>query len=64
MRGRNQRPHQEGNGSRTASHVVYTPPRDTFFSLFSCPDKITQQSHIYEAKLLTTCAKGSDASNS
>ncbi len=47
MRGENQRPHQEGNGSRTASHavhVVHTPPRDALFSLFSCPDKISQQS--------------------
>ncbi len=45
MRGENQRPHQEGNGSRTASHAVYTPPIDSSFSLFSCPDKISQQSH-------------------
>ncbi len=49
MRGENQRPHQEGNGSRTASHavhVVHTPPRDALFSLFSCPDKISQQSQV------------------
>jgi hypothetical protein len=48
MRGEDRHPHQEGNGSRTASHavhVVHTPSRDAFFSLFSCPDKISQQSH-------------------
>jgi len=45
MRGENQRLHQEGNGSRTASHAVHTPPIVSFFSLFSCPDKISQQSH-------------------
>ena len=48
MRGENQGPHQEGNGSRAASyavHTVFTLPREAFFSLFSCPDKISQQSH-------------------
>ena len=48
MRGENPHPHQEGNGSRTTSyavHVVHTPPREALVSLFSCPDKISQQSH-------------------
>src|SRR5579864_3982454 len=50
MRGEKEHPHQEGNGSRTAFHAVhavYTPPREAFFALFSCPDKISQQSHSY-----------------
>jgi hypothetical protein len=46
MRGKNQRPHQEGRGSRTAAHAVHTPPRGPFFSLFSRPYKISQQSHL------------------
>ena len=49
MRGENPRPHQEGKGSRIPSHAVhavYTPPKDALFSLFSCPDKISQQSHL------------------
>src|SRR5437868_15212565 len=45
MRGKNQRLHQEGMGSRTASHAVHTPPIHPLFSLFSCPYKISQQSH-------------------
>src|SRR5207244_8895060 len=45
MRGQNQRLHQEGMGSRTASHAVHTPPIHPLFSLFSCPYKISQQSH-------------------
>src|SRR5437868_10572496 len=45
MRGQNQRLHQEGMGSRTASHAVHTPPIRPLFSLFSCPYKISQQSH-------------------
>src|SRR5437868_9676978 len=45
MRGKNQRLHQEGMGSRTASHAVHTPPIPPLFSLFSCPYKISQQSH-------------------
>src|SRR5258707_11388650 len=45
MRDRNQRLHQEGSGSRIASHAVHTPPIDTFFSLFTCPYRISQQSH-------------------
>ena len=39
MRGQNQRLHQEGMGSRTASHAVHTPPIHPLFSLFSCPYK-------------------------
>src|SRR3989440_12633451 len=46
MRGKNQRLHQEGMGSRTASHAVHTPPIHPLFSLFSCPYKISQQSHL------------------
>src|SRR5947209_10727180 len=46
MRERNQRPHQEGGGSRIASHAVHTPPLPALFSLFTCPDKISQQSHL------------------
>ena len=46
MRGQNQRLHQEGMGSRTASHAVHTPPIHPLFSLFSCPYKISQQSHL------------------
>src|SRR2546421_10825778 len=48
MRGENPHPHQAGNGSQTASstvHVVHTPPREDLFSLSTCPDKISQQSH-------------------
>ena len=45
MRGKDPRSQQEGNGSRTASSAVHTPPIHAFFSLFSCPDKISQQSH-------------------
>src|SRR2546423_14955814 len=48
MRGENPHPHQAGNGSHTASstvHVVHTPPREDLFSLSTCPDKISQQSH-------------------
>ncbi len=48
MRGENRRPHQEGNGARTASHAVHTSPIASFFSLFSCPDKISQQSHPFD----------------
>ncbi len=54
MRGEKQRPHQEGNSSRTTSYAVYvvhTPLRDALFSLFSCPDKISQQSHSYTQRL-------------
>ncbi len=50
MRGENQHPHQQGNGSRTTSyavHVVHTSPREALVSSFSCPDKISQQSHSY-----------------
>src|SRR4051794_702182 len=49
MRGENPHPHQAGNGSHTASstvHVVHTPPREDLFSLSTCPDKISQQSHL------------------
>ncbi len=46
MRDRNQRLHHEGSGSRIASHAVHTPPIDTFFSLFTCPYRISQQSHL------------------
>ena len=45
MRGNDQRSPQEGKGSRTASYAVHTPPIHAFFSLFSCPYKISQQSH-------------------
>ena len=45
MRDKNQRPHHEGSGSRIASHAVHTPPRNAFFSLFTCPYRISQQSH-------------------
>src|SRR3989442_15909751 len=45
MRDSNQRLQQEGSGSRMASHAVHTPPREAFFSLFTCPDSISQQSH-------------------
>ena len=47
MRGNDQRSPQEGKGSRTASYAVHTPPIHAFFSLFSCPYKISQQSHSY-----------------
>jgi hypothetical protein len=46
MRGQDPRSQQEGNGSRTASSAVHPPPIHAFFSLFSCPDKISQQSHL------------------
>src|SRR2546423_6636799 len=36
-----------GKGSRNASYAVHTPPIHAFFSLFSCPYKISQQSHSY-----------------
>src|SRR5436305_6269125 len=45
MRDQNQRHHQEGNVARTASHAVYAPPIDALLFLFSCPYKISQQSH-------------------
>ena len=45
MRDSNQRLQQEGSGSRMASHAVHTPPREAFFSLFTCPYSISQQSH-------------------
>src|SRR5947209_20499553 len=34
-----------GKGSRNASYAVHTPPIQALFSLFSCPYKISQQSH-------------------
>src|SRR5437899_3564774 len=46
MRDSNQRLQQEGSGSRMASHAIHTPPREAFFSLFTCPDRISQQSHL------------------
>ena len=58
MRGENQRPHQEGNGSRTTSyavHVVHTLSREALFSLFSCPDKISQQSLSYTPTIGMLC---------
>src|SRR3989442_13714640 len=45
MRGQDPDSQQEGNGSRTASSAVHPPPIHALFSLFSCPDKISQQSH-------------------
>src|SRR5438045_6293088 len=46
MRDQNQRPHQEGNVARTTSHAVYAPPIDALLFSFSCPYKISQQSHL------------------
>ena len=46
MRDSNQRLQQEGSGSRIASHAVHTPPREAFFSLFTCPYSISQQSQL------------------
>src|SRR5579859_5214733 len=45
MRDQNQCAHQRGSGARSTPHAAYTPPRVSFFFLFSCPYKISQQSH-------------------
>src|SRR5439155_1946208 len=45
MRGKDPCSPQEGKGSRAASSAVHTPSIHALFSLFSCPDKISQQSH-------------------
>src|SRR5579859_7658674 len=46
MRDQNQCAHQRGSGARSTPHAAYTPPRVSFFFLFSCPYKISQQSHL------------------
>jgi hypothetical protein len=61
MRGENPHPHQAGNGSQTASstvHVVHTPPREDLFSLSTCPDKISQQSHRGPGDIIFSIEKG------
>ncbi len=45
MRDQNQCAHQRGSGARSTPHAASTPPSVSFFSLFSCPYKISQQSH-------------------
>ena len=60
MRGKNQRPRQEGKGSQTTSYAVYvvhTLPRDAIFFLFSCPGKISQQSHSYTLICSQRCCR-------
>src|SRR5438105_823263 len=61
MRDSHPRLHQEGSGSRIASHAVPTPPLAAFFSLFTCPYKISQQSHSLRPPPIDRPLRGSAA---